>query len=345
VRFKILIVALIVVVALGAFAAARYLDVLVHRPGTNARPVVTQIASGTGLRAALGQLAREGLLAEPRLVELWLRLHGRRVVIMQGRYEIAARASAAALIEQLAAGRVVLESLTLVEGATFADFRRLLAAHQAVRQTLPHETDPQVMAALGFAGVHPEGRFFPDTYRFAAGTADRELLLLAHERMARELSTAWARRAEGLPLADPYEALILASLVEKETGLPAERPLIAAVFFNRLRAGMRLQSDPTVIYGLGQAYDGNIRERDLRADTPYNTYTRKGLTPTPIAMPGADALRAVTQPAQSEALFFVATGRGDGAHVFTNNYADHQRAVTAMLRNERARLSRGAAAP
>jgi UPF0755 protein len=187
------------------------------------------------------------------------------------------------------------------------------------------------MRAIGHDGMHAEGRFFPDTYRFADGTTDREIYSLAWDTMARELAAAWATRRANLPITSADDALILASIVEKETALASERPLIAGVFTARLRKGMRLQTDPTVIYGLGSRYDGDIRRRDLTADTPYNTYTRSGLPPTPIALPGRESLRAVAQPDESGALYFVATGKGDGSHVFSKTLAEHNAAVARYL--------------
>jgi UPF0755 protein len=193
-------------------------------------------------------------------------------------------------------------------------------------------TDAEVMRALGHEGELAEGRFFPDTYRFAAGTADRKILEGAYERMQAELNNAWTARAPNLPLASSDQALIMASIVEKETGREDERARVAAVFLNRLRIGMRLQTDPTVIYGLGERYDGTIHTRDLETDTPYNTYTRAGLPPTPIALPGAASLQSVMHPADSDALYFVATGDGDGSHHFSTTLAEHDVAVRAYLR-------------
>jgi UPF0755 protein len=201
------------------------------------------------------------------------------------------------------------------------------------------------MASIGASGVHPEGQFFPDTYRFAAGTTDLEILKQAHDEMRRRLAAAWAARAAKVPLASDYEALILASIVEKESALPIERARIAGVFVRRLRLGMRLQSDPTVIYGLGETYDGNIRRRDLTADTAYNTYTRAGLPPTPIALPGEGALRATVRPDDSGALYFVATGEPDGSHYFSATLAEHNAAVRRFLARARARNARVPAQP
>jgi UPF0755 protein len=218
--------------------------------------------------------------------------------------------------------------------------RRAVEAHTQIRVTLRGKDIAGIMSAIGHAGEHPEGRFFPDTYRFAGGTTDRDLYALAYRKMADTLEAAWSARAAALPLSNAYEALTLASIVEKETGLASERPRIAGVFTTRLRRNMRLQTDPTVIYGLGANYDGNIRERDLRTDTPYNTYTRAGLPPTPIALPSKEAIEAVTRPLETGDIFFVATGNGDGSHEFSATLEAHNAAVARYL----ARL-RGARVP
>jgi UPF0755 protein len=229
------------------------------------------------------------------------------------------------LLDKLARGEVVLAEILFVEGTTLRQWLAQIAAQPKLRSTLPARDEAAVRAALGMEEKHAEGWFFPDTYRFAPGTTDVELLRRAHAAMKKRLAEYWAGREEGLPLKTPYEGLILASIVEKETGVAAERPLIAAVFVNRLRKGMRLQTDPTVIYGIGEKFDGNIRRRDLTTDTPWNTYTRDGLPPTPIAMPGAGSLAAVARPASSEFLYFV--GKGDGTHYFSKSLEEHNRAV------------------
>ena len=234
----------------------------------------------------------------------------------------------------------MLETLTVIEGWTFADMRRAVEAHPQIKVTMRGKQIAEIMSAIGHAGEHPEGRFFPDTYRFAGGTTDRELYALAYRKMAETLEAAWSTRVAALPLANAYEALTLASIVEKETGLASERPRIAGVFTTRLRRNMRLQTDPAVIYGIGPSYDGNIRERDLRADTPYNTYTRGGLPPTPIALPSKGAIDAVTRPLETGDIFFVATGIGDGSHEFSATLEEHNAAVARYL----ARL-RGARVP
>jgi UPF0755 protein len=236
------------------------------------------------------------------------------------------------LIDLLNSGRVLLHSLTAIEGSTFAEFRRTVHAHPAIKATARSLSTSALMQRLGAEGMHPEGRFFPDTYRFAKGTTDIELLQMAKERMRLELQRAWEQRDHALPLRNADEALTLASIIEKETALASERPLIGGVFVERLQRGMRLQTDPTVIYGLGERFDGNIRRADLTRDTPYNTYTRAGLPPTPICLPGKEALLAAVQPERTGALFFVATGKGDGSHYFSRTLEEHNAAVQRYLK-------------
>ena len=226
---------------------------------------------------------------------------------------------------------MILEQFTIVEGWTFAQMREALAAQQPVQHTLGNLSDAVVMAALGLDDQYPEGLFAPDTYRFAEDTPDREILRLAYEAQQHLLQKAWDARDPDLPLASSYQALTLASIIEKETGLSAERSRIAGVFMNRLRKGMRLQTDPAVIYGIRDHYDGSIHTRDLRTDTPYNTYTRSGLPPTPIALPGREAIWAALHPEQTDALFFVAIGDGTGGHYFSATLAEHDRAVRRYL--------------
>ncbi len=327
-----------IVLLLGALTAvggaALWWQQALQAPGPHAREIRLTVTRGESVRSVLVDIAAQGGLAHPTLVDLWVR-HVVRPRVQVGRYAIAPGASAQQILQQLSDGRVLLESLTIIEGSRFRDFRRALEAHPGVEVTLRGLTDAEVMARLGRSDTHPEGRFFPDTYRFAYGTPDLELLQLAERRMRRELEAAWRERAEGLPLADPAELLTLASIVERESALASERPRVAGVYVQRLREGMRLQSDPTVIYGLGETWDGNIRTRDLRTDTPYNSYTRKGLPPTPIALPGLQALRASSRPDITGELFFVATGLPDGSHVFSRTYAEHRKAVQAMLARQR----------
>jgi UPF0755 protein len=328
-----LLLTVAVFLLLGAGAAAIYwhrVGTLMAAPGPHAQPLQLLVKPGATVRSVLSDLDRMGALTDRRAVDIALRIQG-SPRIKTGRYEIPARASPRDILRQLEEGRVVLETLTIVEGWTFADMRRAIEQHPQIRQTLRGKEVAELMTSIGHGGEHPEGRFFPDTYRFAAGTSDREILALSYRKLAETLEAAWQTRAANLPLANAYEALILASIVEKETGLPSERARIAGVFVTRLRRNMRLQTDPTVIYGLGASYDGNIRVRDLRADTPYNTYTRVGLPPTPIALPSREAIEAATRPQETGDIFFVATGLGDGSHVFSDTLEEHNAAVQRYL--------------
>jgi UPF0755 protein len=300
-------------------------------PGPASQALRVDVEPGTSVRAVLALLHARGALARPHAIELYLRMHGRHLTIKAGTYEIPAAASPAAIVDLLQEGRVVLEALTIVEGSTFAQLRQALANDTDVVTTLAGKSDAEVMAAIDHPDEYPEGRFFPDTYRFAARSTDVEILKLAYASMQRVLTEAWAERAQDLPFASAYQALILASIVEKETGLASERARIAGVFVTRLRLGMRLQSDPTVIYGLGERYEGELRTRDLATDTPYNTYTRAGLPPTPVALPGREALRAAVRPDVTGDLYFVATGSGDGAHHFSKTLEEHNSAVRQYL--------------
>ena len=324
------------VLAVVAVAAAlllwRQLDASMQQRSQAPAGTRIQVVTGSSLRAVLNELARVQALRSPRLVEGYLRLHGVPVRAQAGIYELAPAASAREILDQLRAGRVVLSQVTIVEGWSFAQMRQALDASGDLVHEWRHLDDAALMSALGLKGVPAEGRFFPDTYRFAAGTADRRIYELALQRMNERLAQEWAERAPELPIRTPTEALILSSIIEKETGREDERAKVAAVFVNRLRLGMRLQSDPTVIYGLGARYDGNLRRRDLEADGPFNTYTRAGLPPTPIALPGGASLRAALHPAAIDALYFVATGLGDGGHQFSATYAEHNVALLRFLR-------------
>jgi UPF0755 protein len=329
-KFLVLVLALVVVTGIGGAIYWQRANAVMRAPGPHAQPVELVVRSGATARSVLAELDSRGVIADRRAVELELRVRGWPRV-KTGRYEIAPHASPADILQQLEEGRVVLEALTIVEGWTFADMRRAFESHPGVKSTLKGKDVATVMAAIGHAGEHPEGRFYPDTYRFAAGTTDRDLFALSYRKMAEALGAAWTQRAAGLPIQSAYEALTLASIVEKESSLATERPRIAGVFITRLRKGMRLQTDPTVIYGMGAAYDGNIRERDLRTDTPYNSYTRAGLPPTPIALPSRGSLEAATRPLETGDIFFVASGEGDGSHVFSATLEAHNAAVARYL--------------
>jgi UPF0755 protein len=332
-----MIVVFVALVAVLAYGAMRWVDEDFVKPGPSSSPVRVRVAQGSSVRGVLNQLAVQGALRDAKRTELYLRLHGRKLNIKAGDYEIPAGSSPAEIAKLLEEGKVLLEQLTIVEGSTFADLRKALERHRGVVSTLRGKSDADVMIAIGHGGEHPEGRFFPDTYRFAGSTTDVELLKLAYTQMDQLLKNAWAQRQENLPVRTPYEALILASIVEKETGLASERPMIAGVFTARLRRGMRLQSDPTIIYGIGAKYDGDIRDKDLTTDTPYNTYTRPGLPPTPIALPGKESVLAAVQPQDTGAIFFVATGEGNGAHYFSKTLEEHNAAVQRYLARIRAR--------
>jgi len=292
-----------------------------------------EIASGTPLRRISADLAARNLLDHPWLLDAYGRVSGEATRIRAGEYRLTAGTTPLTLVAQLVAGQVLLHQLTIVEGWRFAELLAAVRAHPAIRAG---ELDgAAIMTALGESDVHPEGQFFPDTYSFPKGTTDVELLRTAHEALRMHLAKAWDSRASDIEVHSPYEALILASIIEKETALPAERRMISGVFNQRLRRNMRLQTDPTVIYGLGESFDGNLRRQDLDRDTPYNTYTRAGLPPTPIALPGNASLEAAVVPEPTDALFFVATGRGDGSHYFSATLEEHERAVRDYLRQLR----------
>lgn len=283
------------------------------------------VEPGTSLAGLAAGLQRQGALDSARYFIWMARFKGLAHSIQAGEYHIVPGTTPAQLLHQLVAGRVVQYSLTIVEGWTFEEMMKAVNAHPELKHTLEGLDGDGVMYALGFAGQHPEGRFYPDTYHFPKGTTDVAFLQRAYRLMKERLDREWAEREEGLPLKTPYEALILASIVEKETALKTERAAIAGVFIRRLKKGMRLQTDPTVIYGLGGQFDGNIRRRDLSRDSPYNTYRHKGLPPTPIAMPSGEAIHAALHPAPGKALYFVS--RGDGSHYFSATLEEHNRAV------------------
>lgn len=288
-------------------------------------PFEFTVHSGSSIKAVSRQLAGQGVFREGESFWILSRIVGKGRTIQAGTYRLERPLTPLELLEKLRRGDVVMVEMLFVEGTTLRQWIAQLAAEPRVRHSLPAKGDAELRAALGIPQPAAEGWFFPDTYRFAPGVSDVEILKRAHAAMKKRLDEAWQSRDPSLPLTDPYQALILASIVEKETAAPDERPLVASVFVNRLRRGMRLQTDPTVIYGMGESYAGNIRKRDLTTDTPWNTYTRDGLPPTPIAMPGAGAIRASTQPAKSDYLYFVS--RGDGTHEFTRTLEEHNRAV------------------
>jgi UPF0755 protein len=288
-------------------------------------PFEFRVRQGTALKSLSRQLADMGLLPEANSFWILGRLLGKATGIQAGTYRLVAALTPLALLDKLNSGDVVPVGMIFVEGTTFAEMLRQLNASPEVRHTLHGLSEAEIMRRVGVQEKRPEGLFFPDTYHFASGSSDVEILRRSYQAMKQKLGSVWESRNTGLPYESPYDALIMASIIEKETGRADERPLIASVFTNRLHIGMRLQTDPTVIYGLGDKFDGNIRKRDLTTDTPYNTYTRDGLPPAPIAMPGLDSLRAAVNPAQSDKLYFV--GKGDGSHYFSRTLEEHNRAV------------------
>ena len=291
------------------------------------------VRPGVGMRAAAVDIEQAGLALPAWPFSLLGRLSGRAAAIKAGTYRIENGITPWMLLEKMARGDVVQSEITFVEGWTFRQIRAGIDAHPDLRHDTRGLSDAALLAAIGVDRGHPEGLFFPDTYLFAKGTADTEVLRRAYRAMSERLTREWRNRDPDVPYADPYQALIMASIVEKETGSTVDRPQVASVFTNRLRLGMPLQTDPTVIYGLGERFDGNLRKRDLLADTPYNTYTRTGLPPTPIAMPGAASLQAVLAPPESDLLYFVA--RGDGSSEFSTSLDAHNRAVARYQKPRR----------
>ena len=283
------------------------------------------VKSGASLKTVARNLAQEGLLPEGQTFWLLGRALGKAGSVQAGTYRVERALTPLELLDKIASGDVLPIEIVFVEGTTLRQWLEQMRQHPHIRATPGGDSEAAIRAAVGVPEPALEGLFFPDTYRFLSGTADTEILKRAHAAMAKRLARAWETRAPDLPLATPYEALILASIIEKETGQNGERPTIASVFMNRLRLGMRLQTDPTVIYGMGERFDGNLRKRDLTTDTPWNTYTRDGLPPTPIAMPGAASLAAAVHPSTTPYFYFV--GRGDGTHQFSRTLEEHNRAV------------------
>ena len=300
------------------------------RPLDLPAPLEFTVAPGSGAYAVGGALADAGVPVSPVLFAALARLTGQASRLKAGSYAADPASTPWSLLDKIARGAVLQFSLVIPEGWTVAQMRAAMAANRNLKSTLAEAGEAEILAAIGATERRLEGLFFPDTYLFPCGTPDLEILRRAYRAQQQRLAGAWAERAPDLPLRSPYEALILASIVEKETGRAADRAHVAAVFLNRLRIGMPLQTDPTVIYGLGARFDGNLRKQHLLADNPYNTYTRKGLPPTPIALPGLAALAATLHPAASDALYFVA--RGDGSSAFSTNLDDHNRAVNRYQR-------------
>jgi UPF0755 protein len=290
------------------------------------------IEPGTLPRAVAQDVHDAGVDVSPQWLYLWFRVSGQGRAIKAGSYELETGITPRILLSKLTRGEEALRAVTLVEGWTFQQVRAALAKEDTLKPDTQGLSDAAIMSQLGRSGQHPEGRFFPDTYTYAKGSSDVAVLQRAMRAMDKQLAQAWAQRTPQAMAKTPDEALILASIIEKETGRASDRALVASVFNNRMRVGMPLQTDPTVIYGMGAAFDGNLRKKDLQTDTPWNTYTRAGLPPTPIAMPGHASLLAAVQPAPGNALYFVS--RGDGSSQFSNSLDEHNRAVNKYQRKQ-----------
>jgi len=293
------------------------------------------IPAGASFSAISSRLVAGNLIPHDRWLRLYVRWQGKAGGIHAGDYWIEPGTTSLSLLEQFTTGSVRLYDFTIVEGWNYREVLRALQSNDAVKATMTDEDWPALLDSLGANATHPEGLFLPETYRFPRDTSDRALLGQAYALMQQVLKEEWDQRSGDTPVQSPYEALILASIVEKETARADERPRIAGVFTRRIEQGMRLQTDPTVIYGIGPAFDGNLTRVHLTSDTPYNTYTRHGLPPTPIAMPGRAAINAVLNPSAGSELFFVATGLGDGSHKFSSTKAEHDAAVAEYLNRMR----------
>ncbi len=291
------------------------------------------IKPGSNIKSIAQELALQKIINDPWLFILLARVKGVETRVRAGEYRIDSSLTADELLETFIQGNAIQYSFTVIEGWSFRQMLTAIHEDSVIEQTLKGKTDREIMTLLGYPEQHPEGLFFPDTYRFPKGTSDIDFLRRAYQVMQKHLAREWEQRGSDLPLKSSYEALILASIIEKETGVDFERPLIGGVFTQRLKRKMRLQTDPTIIYGLGEDFDGDIRFRDLKRDTPYNTYLYAGLTPTPIALPGLEAIRAALHPAHTEALYFVS--KGDGTHHFSKTLEQHNAAVSRYQLNER----------
>lgn len=321
--------AIAVLVLLALAAAAGYLW---YAPRLDA-PVAVDIKPGTSARAVARELHDKGVIVAAEPLIWLLRLAGKDGAVKAGSYEFASAAAPLTVLDILTEGDATQVALTIVEGWTFDQMRATLAGVAELRHTIDELSVPEALKRIGVAETHPEGLFFPDTYHFAPGSTDVAIYRRAYHALQKRLLDGWQTRDQDLPYATPYEALIMASIVEKETGQGRDRAQIASVFVNRLRLGMKLQTDPTVIYGIGAGFEGNLKKRDLENDTPYNTYVRGGLPPAPIALPGQASLTAVLHPDRTKYLYFVA--RGDGSSQFSTNLDDHNRAVNKYQRGGR----------
>jgi UPF0755 protein len=324
----------VLLLAAGAAALIEFEARSLDEPLRLAAPARFKVNPGASFARVAAELAAQGVIAHPRAWVFYARWSRLAPAVKAGEYEIQPGITPRELLKKMVNGQVLLHSFTVVDGWRVQDMLAALRHNPDIMTTLGNGA-PDSMDKLGLPGSPPEGQFLPETYRFISGTTDLELLRQAHAALEKELNSAWAEREPGLPLQSPRELLIMASIVEKESGLPQEIGKIAGLYLHRLQLGMRLQADPTVIYGMGDSYDGEIRSVDLRTDGPYNTYTRAGLPPTPIALPGAAAIRATAHPQKTEAIYFVASTKDDGSHVFSATLEAHNAAVASYVAHQR----------
>jgi UPF0755 protein len=331
-RKLLLLAALVLIGAALAFAWWATRPIL----ASDKAPIEFTIPAGSGVKQASRQVTQAGAPVSPLLLEILTRLSGNATKLKAGVYQLQPGTSPWGLVGKMVRGEFVMDSLTIIEGWTFKQMRELINRHPGLRHEARDWSEKELLAKVAPDYKVAEGLFYPETYTFARGSRDIQIYRQAHALMMRRLNEAWEKRDPSLPYKTPYEALTMASIVEKETGHRAERTKIAGVFVNRLRRGMLLQTDPTVIYGMGDRFDGNIRKRDLVTDTPYNTYTRAGLPPSPIALPGGESIHAALNPADTNALYFVA--RGDGTSYFSKTLREHEAAVDKYQRRRPAVL-------
>ncbi|MBC3875439.1 endolytic transglycosylase MltG [Undibacterium flavidum] len=310
----------------GTWAFMRWIDT----PLDVGKSIDFTIKPGSNIRSASRQLVDAGVPVHPYLFEALARITGKAGSLKAGSFELQTQETPQQLLKKIVEGKFSLTSLSVIEGWSFKQMRNAIDAHPSIKHDTTGLSDRDLLVKIASKYTHPEGLFYPDTYLFAKNSSDIQVFQQAHQAMLNHLDAAWKNRAQNLPYKEPYQALIMASIIEKETGQASERGMIASVFVNRLRTGMLLQTDPTVIYGMGDKFQGNIRKRDLTTDTPYNTYTRAGLPPTPIALPGLDALKAALNPEPSNAYYFVA--RGNGTSQFSDNLSEHNKAVNKYQR-------------
>ena len=332
--WRVALVLGVLLVGSGAAAVVWFGVRSLDEPARFAAPVRFKVIPGASFSRVAAELAAQKVIANPRAWVLYARWSHLASAVKAGEYEIQPGTTPRELLTKMVNGQVLLHSFTIIDGWRVQDMLGALRRNPDIVSTLTDKA-PNLMEKLGFPGVDPEGQFLPETYRFISGTTDVEVLRQAHAALTRELDAAWMDRAPDLPLRDSHELLIMASIVEKESGLPQELGRIAGLYLHRLSIGMRLQADPTVIYGLGDRYDGDIRTVDLRTDGPYNTYTRAGLPPTPIALAGSAAIRATARPEKTDAIYFVASPKDDGSHVFSSTLEKHNAAVASYVVHKR----------